>query len=893
MMTSPEPLPYRDPARSVDERVVDLLDRMTLQEKAAQVAAPFGAMVDVHHPPSAGWGNATAALSTLDRPPREAAAAGRELQRKHVEETRLGIPVLLAEEALVGLKVRDATIFPDAIAQAATWDPRLVEQMARTIGAQMAQLGVRQALSPLADVARDPRWGRVEETYGEDPYLVGTMAAAFVRGLQDADPTTPLVATLKHFVGYGASEGGRNTEAAHVGERELREVYAVPFEMAIRAGARAVMPAYNSIDGVPVTGSPHFLHGLLRDELGFDGLVMSDLGAVSQLHTKHAVAGDARAALAQALRAGIDLDLDNKVSSAEIVEAVHDGVLAEADLDRAVSRVLRTKFELGLFEQPYADVDAVPETFDDGASRALSRRIAEQSVVLLQNREVAGAPILPHAPELRTIAVIGPNADRPLGQLGNYSYPVLDSATKRFAAAADPTARPEDVQSLRGRMGPDDATLLVGSVPVVTFLEGIRHRAGTGVEVLHERGCGIAIDDRSGFDAAASAAARADVAVVIVGDQSGINGFGTVGEGLDSADCALPGVQRELVEAVVATETPTIVVLSHGRPFVLGWMAEQVPAILSSFFGGEEAGSAVASVLFGDVNPAGRLPIGFLRSAGAAPSPYGRAVGSRAYVDGGGGPLFRFGHGLSYTTFDYRELTVDSAVATDGTVRLSFTVVNLGTRSGDEVVQVYAEDLVARTARRGRTLVAYERFHLGAGAGARIAVEVPAELVALWDPDEGWVVEPGVVRFHLGSSSAAIHLRADVDLTGSAHHPGRDRALCSRVEVTMLDADQVAASAAAAPSGSAPLLTASSTVRDWLDHPVGRPLLMQAMGGGEFDEDLLQPVFGVALREVVALSGGLFSQDAYEDLAAEVGMSTTDTSARATMSTEDRPTSSS
>src|SRR3954470_11194075 len=274
---------FRDANASIDDRVRDLLARMTLEEKAAQTAAPFGAAVDVHSPPPGGWGCAVAALSTLGLPPRDAARAGNELQRKHVEETRLGIPVLLAEEALVGLKVRDATSFPDAIAQACTWDPDLVEEMARTIGRQMARLGVRQALSPLADVARDPRWGRVEETYGEDPYLVGTMASAYVRGLQEADPDVPRIATLKHFLGYSASDGGRNTEAAQLGERELREVHGVSFEMAIRAGgARGVMPSYNTIDGAPVTGSKPHLTTLLRDELGFDGVVISDLGAISQ-----------------------------------------------------------------------------------------------------------------------------------------------------------------------------------------------------------------------------------------------------------------------------------------------------------------------------------------------------------------------------------------------------------------------------------------------------------------------------------------------------------------------------------------------------------------------------------------------------------------------------------
>ena len=864
---------YRDPSAPVEERVRDLLGRMTLEEKAAQTAAPFGAAVDVHTPPATGWGCAAAALSTLGRPPREAARAANELQRKHVEDTRLGIPVLLAEEALVGLKVRDATAFPDAIAQAATWDPELIGEMARTVGRQMARLGVRQALSPLADVARDPRWGRVEETYGEDPYLVGSMATAFVRGLQQADPAVPLIATLKHFLGYGASDGGRNTDAVQLGPRELREVHAVPFEMAIRlAGAQGAMPAYTAIDGVPVTGSQAYLTGLLRDELGFDGLVISDLAAVSQLQTKHGTADDPAQAFAQAFRAGVDLDLDNAVSSDRIVDAVRSGVLDEADLDRAVASVLRAKIRIGLFEAPYVDVDAVPETFDSTEERALARRIAERSVVLLQNEPVDGHRLLPLDAGPRTIAVIGPNADRPMGQLGNYSYQVLDSVTRRFRLAADPQARADDVADLVGKMGADDARLLVESVPIVTFLDGIRRRVGDGTTVLHEPGCPVATEDRSGIAAAVRAAAAADVAVVVVGDQAGINAFGTVGEGLDSAECTLPGVQRELVEAVAATGTPTIVVLSHGRPYVLGWMADLVPAIVTGFFGGEEAGNAVAAVLFGDIGPAGRLPIALLRSAGAAPAPYGRPPGGD-YVDGSVRALFPFGHGLSYTRFDYRDLEIESGdVPTDGVVRLSFTVADVGDRAGDEVVQLYGQDVVARTVRRRRTLIAFRRLHLEPGAGAHVTIEVPTSMFALWDADEGWLVEPGRVNLFVGASSAAIRLRAHVTLTGGVHVLGPDRPLTSTVEVAHSDLTSTAASPPppAPPTGhhSVAPVSATSTVREWLDHPVGGVLLRAALGGPDFDEDALAPAFGLPLHQLVPLSGGRFPQATLDDLLA-------------------------
>lgn len=865
---------YKDASMPIGARVLDLLGRMTLEEKAAQTASPFGSAVDVHNPPATGWGSATAALCTLGLPPRETAAKGNELQRRHVEDTRLGIPILLAEEALLGLKVRDATTFPDAIAQAATWDPELIERMGAVIGAQMAALGVRQALSPLADVARDPRWGRVEETYGEDPYLVGSMATAFVRGLQNADPNVPLIATLKHFLGYSASDGGRNTEPAQLGARELHEIHGVPFEMAIRdGGASGAMPSYNDIDGVPITGSKEYLTDLLREEYGFTGLVISDLGAVGQLHTKHGTAEDIVAAFAQAIRAGVDLDLDNRVSSETIVEAVRSGVLAEADLDRAVANVLRAKFRLGLFESPYVDIEKVPETFDTAEERALARVVAQKSVTLLQNNPVDGTPLLPLREVPGTIAVIGPNAHRPLGQLGHYSYQILDSMTTRFALAADPQARTEDVAELAGKTGPDEAKLLVESVPLVTFLEGIQRHVGEQATVLYEPGCPIALEDRSGFAAAVQAASAADVAVLVVGDQAGINGFGTVGEGLDSTDLALPGVQRELVEAVVATGTPTVVVLSHGRPYVLGWMAELVPAIVTTWFGGEEAGSATADVLFGDVNPAGRLPIALLKSAGAAPLPYWRSLLGPAYVDGSIGAVFPFGHGLSYTSFEYRDLEFESAkVPTHGVIRLAFTVANTGDRDGDEVVQVYGRDVIGRTVRRARTLVAFERLSLHAGEETRLVVEVPTSLFALWDARESWVIEPGQIKFFIGASSADTRLRGAVTLSGPMIFPGRSRPLRSTVTVAAGNPSFATPLAVEAESSQADVpvkpLTADSTIREWFDHPVGSEVLRAALGGA--DEDTLAGAFGLSLPQMIMYSQGALPETLTADLLSQV-----------------------
>jgi beta-glucosidase len=862
--------PYLDPTQPVGVRVRDLLDRMTLEEKAAQTASPFGTAVDAHQPPALGWGTATAAIAALNLPPREAAARVNELQRKHIEHTRLGIPVLLAEEALLGFKVQGATTFPDAIAQAATWDPDLIAEMGAEIGAQMTTLGARMALSPLADVARDPRWGRVGETYGEDPYLVGATASAFVRGLQNSNPDAPVIAALKHFVAYGASDGGRNTEPAQVGDRLLREFYGVPFEMAIRdGGANGIMPSYNDLDGVPVTGSPELLDDLLRGDYGFDGLVISDLDAIGQLHTKHGVSASFVAAFADAIRAGVDIDLDNRVSTDRVVEAVQTGLLSEVELDRAVAAILRAKFRLGLFENPYIDIDSVPETLDSPAARSLARRVAEESIVLLKNDPVDGTPLLPLSSTPGTVAVIGPNADRPLGQLGHYAYQVLDSMTKRFALAANPQARLEDVEELRGRTGADDATLLVETVPLVTFLEGIRDRLGDDADVLYEAGCPVERIDRSGIPAAVEAARRAEVAVLVVGDQAGINGFGTVGEGLDSATCELPGVQRELVEAVLDTGTPTIVVLSHARPYILRWLADRAPAIVSAWLGGEEAGAATAAVLFGDVNPAGRLPIAMLENVGSAPVPYWRTLQtSDSYVDGSAGALFPFGHGLSYSQFEYSNLQLQTPeVGTEGVIRATFTVKNTSQRAGDEVVQIYGRDLVGRTVRRTRVLLGFKRLTLAAGEEQSVLVEIPTEMFALWDRRDGWVVEPGAVRLFIGGSSAATPLRGRVELVGGLHRCAHNRALWSTV-TPGADMPETAPGEMVGGASAVEPLTSESTIGDWLEHPHGRTVLSSALGGA--DEDALAQAIGLTLDQLVMYSQGALPADLPATLLASV-----------------------
>lgn len=765
-----------------EHRVADLLARMTLEEKAAQVACPYVKVIPAD-PPEHGAGGVTWPVSVGHHRPQEGARETNRIQRAHRDQTRLGIPPLMNEEALCGVKVPLATILPDAIGQAATWNPALIREMAAAIGRQMSTLGIRQAFAPVCDVARDPRWGRVEETYGEDPYLAGCIATAYVQGIQGG-PDGPNVATLKHFIAYSASEGGRNLHPAHAGPRQLHEVFGVPFEMAIRlGGARAVMCSYNQIDGMPVQASRDVLTSLLRDEYGFDGIVISDLHSVEHLFTLHRVAEDREQSIATALAAGLDLELALEPSTPELLAALATGRLSEADLDRAVARMLTLKLRIGLLDDPFVEEESVPAVLDQPDDRDLARLVAEQSIVLLKNDAVDGLPLLPIGDDVTSIAVVGPSADRAFSLLGNYTYPVLASASKRITELMDPT-RAASVLS-KGHQYADEAVQTVESVPVVSVLAGIKARAGAAVEIHHAAGCPIERPDTSSIADAVEAAERCDLAVVVVGDQSGMGSAATVGEGIDGASCALPGVQRELVEAVVATGTPTVVVLIHGRPFVLGWMEQLVPAMVSAWLPGEEGGTAVAAALFGDMNPGGRVPVSFPQHPGQLPLPYNRTFDlDHPYFDCDLDPVFPFGHGRSYTTFDYAKLDISAgAVATDGVVRVSCTVTNTGDRPGDEVIQLYTRDVVARSARPRRELKGFVRIGLEPAESKLVTFNLSAERLALYDPTDGWVVEPGKVDVMVGASSEDIRLAGEFHITGAARPVGPERALVTEVDI--------------------------------------------------------------------------------------------------------------
>lgn len=770
---------------TIDERVEELLGRMHLDEKLAQIGSIWltelvhGDRFDadaVAEKLEHGIGHVTRIGASTGLRPAASARLMNQIQRVAVERTRLGIPVMVHEEAVAGYCGRDATQFPQAIGLASTWDEALMTEVADTIRRQMVAVGARHSLSPVLDVARDARWGRVEETYGEDPYLVGRMGTAYVRGLQGDDLTDGVIATGKHFLGYAMSEGGMNHAPVHLGPRELREVYAEPFAAAIRdAGMASIMNSYSSVDGIPCAGSPAILDDLLRGELGFEGVVVADYYAVRLLSTHHGVEAGPGEAGARALRAGLDLELPGRECYGEpLRDLLAVGRLSMEVVDTAVRRVLRSKFQVGLFERPYVDEDAAAASFDTLADRALARRAAVASIVLLQNE----GDLLPLDPaQLRRVAVIGPAADDERLLQGDYHYPTHLEMTYDGGGADGvlPVAGAADGSSSVGEqyLPAEGGAFEPGPhfVEHVTPLAGLR-TALPGTEVLHAKGCDVTGDDASGLDEAAAVAAEADVALVFVGGRSGLTLPCTVGEARDATDLGLTGVQEALVAAVVATGTATVVVLVSGRVHTIPAIASSVPAVVQAWLPGEEGGNAIADVLLGRAEPGGRLPVSMPRNVGQVPIHHGyRTGGGRAmfygdYTDSPTTPLFAFGHGLTYTRFEYGPLEVVASGTTSEPVVLRATVTNVGGRAGTEVVQLYVRDDVASVVRPYQQLVGFARLAIEAGATASVTFEVHPSRLAFYDEAMRFVTEPGAFRFSVGGSSSTAKQHAAVSLAG-------------------------------------------------------------------------------------------------------------------------------
>jgi len=746
--------------RDVSERVRALVARMTLEEKTAQlvgywldqggeVVAPMAdemstasdgrSLADITRD---GIGHFTRVYGTRPVEPTERAAWLWQEQRRLKRETRLGIPAIVHEECLTGLAAWKAATFPTPLAWGAAFDPGLVAEMGEAIGASMRELGIHQGLAPVLDVVRDPRWGRVDECIAEDPYVVGAIGTAYVRGLQSAG----VHATLKHFLGYSGSRAGRNHAPVHAGPREVADVFLPPFEMAIRdGGVRSVMNSYAEIDGVPVASDPALLTALLRDRLGFDGVVTADYFSVAFLESMHAVAADRGEAGALALRAGIDVELPTGDAYLEpLRERVRAGLLDEAYVDRAVLRVLAQKEELGLLDpDAFEDEPPATVTLDGPRHREIARRLAAESIVLLANDGV-----LPLADTARRVAVIGPNADRAEALQGCYSF-------ANHVLAHHPGVE------------------LGFEIPTVR--EALE-RALPGAEIVHARGCEVEGEDRSGFDGAVAAAAGADVAIVVVGDHAGLFGRGTVGEGNDAESLDLPGVQRELVAAVVATGTPVVMVLLTGRPYAIGWALDgegtRPGAVLQAFFPGEEGGTALADIITGRTAPSGRLPVSLPRSAGAQPYGYLRPAlgGPSEITKTDPTPVRPFGFGLSYTTFAFDDLRVDAEAATDGRFSASVTVTNTGDVAAAEIVQLYGHDPVASVTRPVAQLLGFARVPLEPGTSRRVTFDVPAQRFAFTDRGLRRIVEPGRVEVWIGrDAETAATERAALTLTGDAH----------------------------------------------------------------------------------------------------------------------------
>ncbi|WP_234311823.1 glycoside hydrolase family 3 N-terminal domain-containing protein [Streptomyces griseus] len=761
---------WNDPALPASVRARALLDAMTDAEKIAQLGSSWpgfspssgdvAPMQDTFSAPQSfeeaivdGLGHLTRAFGTAPVDPETGRERLAEFQERVTAANRFGIPAIAHEECLTGFTTWQATVYPTPLAWAATWDPGLVRSMAAAIGADMAAVGVHQGLSPVLDVVRDYRWGRVEETLGEDPYLVSELGLAYVRGLQSSG----VVATVKHFAGYSASRAARNHAPAAVGPREYADMILVPFEKAVVDGrVGSVMNAYNDIDGVPCGANESLLTGLLRDRWGFEGTVVSDYWAIVFLASMHHVAADVADAARAALHAGIDVELPHTSGYGDHLEKLlRDGRVTTELLDRAVLRVLAQKAELGLLDPDWHPGQyTAPADFDSPRNRAIARGLAEESVVLLDN----ASALLPLASP-RSIAVIGPAADDARCLFGCYSFPN---------------------HVLLHHPG------LPLGVEAPTILDAVR-REFPEASVHHETGCHVTGEERGGIEAAVAAAAAADLTILVVGDRSGMFGEGTSGEGCDVGTLTLPGVQEDLVEAVLGAAHRTALVVVSGRPYAIGRHARRADATLQAFFPGEEGAAAVAGVLSGRINPSGHLPVQIPGDAAGQPGTYlapPLALKSDGVSNIDPTPAFPFGHGLSYTTFAIEDVQVDEAVVpVDATITVRARISNTGARAGTCVAQLYLTDPVASVTRPVRQLIAFTRVDLAAGQAGVVEFDVHTDMTSFTGTDLRRRVEPGDVTLTVAQSAGEAGSSARVRLEGATRTVDHTRTMTTAVTV--------------------------------------------------------------------------------------------------------------
>ncbi len=765
--------PYQDRNRPVAQRVADLLGRMTLEEKVAQMlsirsstSGMLAADGSFDSTKVNDWFRI--GIGRIERPSdghdgRGEAEYTNAMQRWVTTHTRLGIPILFHEEALHGLRALGTTSFPQAIALASSWNPALVERVFTVVAAETRARGAHQVLAPVIDIARDPRWGRIEETYGEDPWLTARLGVAAVEGLQgkrapnSEAPLAPgrVIATLKHMTGHGQPESGQNIAPASLGERTLRDMFLVPFEAAVReAGAMSVMPSYNEIDGIPSHANRWMLHDVLRGEWKFNGTIVSDWSAIQDLITRHHLAEDKSEAARLALAATVDIELPDIETYQTLVEQVKNGRVPLAQVDDAVRRLLTAKFVLGLFENPYVDPDAAARISGASTNRPLALEAARQSIILLKN-DNAALPL--DASRLSRVAVIGPHAAELM--LGNYSgtpregVTILEAIRARLPAAAT-------VEYAEGARITEDSTFTTDPQP---HMGGTRsHQRSGGNTVLTTRPA----DNVPRIAAAVELARKSEVAIVVVGDneQTSREGFAENHLG-DRAAIDLPGEQEKLVHAIVATGTPVVLVLIHGRPASIPSVVREVPAIIDGWYLGQESGTAIAEVLFGDVNPGGKLPVTVARDIGQLPVFYNyKPSARRGYLSASTEPLFPFGFGLSYTTFAYANLRLSaSEIAPDGHTTVSVDVTNTGMRAGEEVVQLYVRDVRSRATRPVKELRGFSRVLLQPGETRTVQFTIGRAELEYHDPEMRLVVEPGAFDVMVGGNSMQLQeVRLDV-----------------------------------------------------------------------------------------------------------------------------------
>ncbi|WP_277131939.1 MULTISPECIES: glycoside hydrolase family 3 N-terminal domain-containing protein [Bacteroides] len=751
---------YKNPQLPVEQRVADLLSRMTVEEKVGQLLCPLGwemyeikgetvtasdkfkQLMKERH---AGmlWATYRAdpwTKKTLENGlnPALAAQAGNALQKYVMENTRLGIPLFLAEEAPHGHMAIGTTVFPTGIGMAATWSPRLINEVGKAIGKEIRLQGGHISYGPVLDLTRDPRWSRVEETFGEDPVLTGMIGKAMVEGLGGGNLSQPYstLATLKHFLAYGISESGQNGNPSFIGIRELHENFLSPFRQAIDAGALSVMTSYNSLDGIPCTANHYLLTELLKNEWQFKGFVVSDLYSIEGIHQSHFVAPTMEEAAVMALSAGVDVDLGGDAYM-NIINAVNTGRISNAALDASVARVLRLKFEMGLFENPYVIPEKAEKEVRNDAHIALARKIAQASITLLKNDR----SLLPLNKNISKVALIGPNADNRYNMLGDYTAPQEEKNVK-------------------------------------TVLDGIRTKLSP-LQVEYVKGCSIRDTLTSDIEQAVAAARRSEAVIAVVGGSSArdfktsyketgaaIADEKTVsdmecGEGFDRATLSLLGRQQELLKALKATGKPLIVVYIEGRPLDKTWADENADALLTTYYPGQEGGNAIADVLFGDYNPAGRLPLTVPRSVGQIPIYYNKkAPQNHDYVELSASPLYAFGYGLSYTTFEYSDLRVSSI--SPHSFEVSFKVKNTGKYDGEEVSQLYLRDEYASVVQPLKQLKYFERFYLKRGEVKEVKCVLSESDFTIIDRNLKTVVEPGTFQVMVGTASNDIRLQAKV-----------------------------------------------------------------------------------------------------------------------------------